>query len=68
MQFQPMRRPDSSDDRHVMHKHQGIYPNEAEVLTLSTLSNFNELFYALFWRQLKQSVGVKWLNNITYRT
>lgn len=28
---QGMRRPDSSDDRHVMAKHASIYPNEAEV-------------------------------------
>ena len=27
----PMRRPDTSDDRHVMAKHASIYPNEAEV-------------------------------------
>ena len=27
----PMRRPDTSDDRHVMSKHASIYPNEAEV-------------------------------------
>ena len=36
-------------------------------LTLSTLSNFNGLFYSLFWIKLKQSVGVKglmcWTNN-----
>ena len=29
--LQGMRRPDSSDDRHVMAKHASIYPNEAEV-------------------------------------
>ena len=29
--FQHMRRPDTSDDRHVMAKHQNIYPNESEV-------------------------------------
>ena len=29
-----MRRPDTSDDRHVMAKHASIYPNEAEVRTI----------------------------------
>ena len=34
MYLQPMRRPDTSDDRHVMAKHSSIYPNEAEVGTV----------------------------------
>lgn len=29
-----MRRPETSDDRHVMAKHSSIYPNEAEVRTI----------------------------------
>ena len=29
------------------------------LLTISTLSNFNELFYPMFWIKLKRSVGVK---------
>ena len=29
--MQQMRRPDSSDDRHVMAKHHSIYPTEDEV-------------------------------------
>lgn len=29
--FQPMRRPDSSDDRHVLAKHAEIYPKEEEL-------------------------------------
>ena len=33
------------------------------LLTLSTLSNYCGLFYSLFWIKLKQSVGVKGLNN-----
>ena len=32
------------------------------LLTLSTLSNFNGLFYSLFWIKLKWSVGLKGLN------
>ena len=31
------------------------------ILTLSTLSNFNELFHALFWIELKRYEGVKGL-------
>lgn len=31
MFIQPMRRPDTSDDRHVMAKHATIYPTEEEV-------------------------------------
>lgn len=29
-----MRRPETSDDRHVVAKHSSIYPNEAEVRTI----------------------------------
>lgn len=31
MFFQGVRKPDSSDDRHVMAKHASIYPNEEEL-------------------------------------
>ena len=31
--------------------------------TLSTLSNFDGLFYSLVWIELKLYVGVKWLKN-----
>lgn len=31
LSLQPMRRPDSSDDRHVLAKHADIYPKEEEL-------------------------------------
>ncbi|XP_074649610.1 zinc finger RNA-binding protein-like [Tubulanus polymorphus] len=33
----PMRRPDTSDDRHVMAKHASIYPNEAELQAVQSI-------------------------------
>ena len=35
-------------------------------LTLSTLSNFDGLFYSLFYIDLKRSVGVKGLKHLTF--
>ena len=32
-----MRRPDTSDDRHVMAKHASIYPNEAELQAVQNI-------------------------------
>ena len=32
-----MRRPDTSDDRHVLAKHQSIYPNEEELQTVQNI-------------------------------
>ena len=35
--LQPIRRPDTSDDRHVMSKHASIYPNEAELQAVQNI-------------------------------
>ncbi|XP_033750021.1 zinc finger RNA-binding protein-like isoform X2 [Pecten maximus] len=40
--FQPMRRPDSSDDRHVMAKHVAIYPNEVELQAVQNIVSLCE--------------------------
>ncbi|KAK3098799.1 hypothetical protein FSP39_023235 [Pinctada imbricata] len=37
-----MRRPDSSDDRHVMSKHASIYPNEAELQAVQNIVSLCE--------------------------
>ncbi|XP_078313931.1 zinc finger RNA-binding protein-like isoform X3 [Crassostrea virginica] len=37
-----MRRPDSSDDRHVMAKHASIYPNEAELQAVQNIVSLCE--------------------------
>ena len=33
----PMRRPETTDDRHVMAKHTSIYPNEAELQAVQNI-------------------------------
>ena len=33
----PVRRPESSDDRHVMAKHSSIYPNEGELMAVQNI-------------------------------
>ncbi|CAH1254791.1 ZFR [Branchiostoma lanceolatum] len=38
----PMRRPDTSDDRHVMAKHSSIYPNEAELQAVQNIVSASE--------------------------
>lgn len=41
--LQPMRRPDSYNDRHVMARHMAIYPNEQEVFPCHEMSLCLEL-------------------------
>ncbi|KAI8495849.1 hypothetical protein Bbelb_262650 [Branchiostoma belcheri] len=38
----PLRRPDTSDDRHVMAKHSSIYPNEAELQAVQNIVSASE--------------------------
>lgn len=39
---QPLRRPDSSDDRYVMTKHASIYPSEEELQSIQKIVSITE--------------------------
>ncbi|XP_052101013.1 zinc finger RNA-binding protein-like [Mytilus californianus] len=55
----PMRRPDTSDDRHVMAKHSSIYPNEAELQAVQNIVSLCEKALKLVSDFLAESLPKK---------
>ena len=55
----PMRRPETSDDRHVMAKHSSIYPNEAELQAVQNIVSLCEKSLKLVSDFLAESLPKK---------